>query len=88
MEKNTHYKRLKYRISPPSLVKWSSILFQKGPTGPSLANSWINPASSAPLAVDLHHSKPLISLVPFNLHFHCFSGIGALLCDNTYCFPS
>ena len=26
------------------------------------------------LTVDLHHSKPLISLVPFNLHFHCFQG--------------
>ena len=25
-------------------------------------------------AVDLHHSKPPISLVPFNLHFHCFQG--------------
>ena len=25
-------------------------------------------------AVDLHTSKPLISLVPFNLHFHCFQG--------------
>ena len=24
--------------------------------------------------VDLHGSKPLISLVPFNLHFHCFQG--------------
>ena len=23
---------------------------------------------------DLHRSKPLISLVPFNLHFHCFQG--------------
>ena len=26
--------------------------------------------------VDLHRSKPLISLVPFNLHFHCFQGQG------------
>ena len=26
------------------------------------------------LAVDLHRSKPLISLVPFNLHLHCFQG--------------
>ena len=24
--------------------------------------------------VDLPRSKPLISLVPFNLHFHCFQG--------------
>ena len=24
--------------------------------------------------VNLHRSKPLISLVPFNLHFHCFQG--------------
>ena len=24
--------------------------------------------------VDLHRSKPLISLVPFNLYFHCFQG--------------
>ena len=23
-------------------------------------------------AVDLHRSKPLISLIPFNLHLHCF----------------
>lgn len=26
--------------------------------------------------VELHRSKPLISLVPFNLHFHCFQGWG------------
>ena len=25
-------------------------------------------------SVDLHRSKPLISPVPFNLHFHCFQG--------------
>ena len=25
-------------------------------------------------AVDLHRSKPLISLIPFNLHLHCFQG--------------
>ena len=25
---------------------------------------------------DPHRSKPLISLVPFNLHFHCFQGKG------------
>ena len=25
-------------------------------------------------SVDLHGSKLLISLVPFNLHFHCFQG--------------
>ena len=24
--------------------------------------------------IDLHRSKPVISLVPFNLHFHCFQG--------------
>ena len=24
--------------------------------------------------VDLHRSKPLISLVSFDLHFHCFQG--------------
>ena len=29
---------------------------------------------SMDLSVDLHRSKPLISLVPFNLHFHCFQG--------------
>ena len=40
------------------------------------------------LSADLHRSKPFISLVPFNLHFHCFQGIGALLCDNPYCFSS
>ena len=37
-------------------------------------------------AVDLHCSKPLISLIPFAPPL--FSGIGALLCDNPYCFPS
>ena len=37
---------------------------------------------SVHFTVDLHRSKPLIILVPFNLH------IGALLCDNPYCFPS
>ena len=26
------------------------------------------------LSVDLHRSKPLILLVPFNLHLHCFQG--------------
>ena len=26
--------------------------------------------------VDLHRSKPLISLVPFYLRFHCFQGQG------------
>ena len=26
------------------------------------------------LAVDLHRSKPLISLVSFTMHFHCFQG--------------
>ena len=25
-------------------------------------------------SVDLHRFKPLISLVPFNLHLHCFQG--------------
>ena len=25
-------------------------------------------------AVDLHRSKPLISLIPFNFHLHCFQG--------------
>ena len=25
-------------------------------------------------AVDLHRSKPLTSLIPFNLHLHCFQG--------------
>ena len=31
--------------------------------------------SSVPfVAVDLYRSKPLISLVRFNLHFHCFQG--------------
>ena len=25
-------------------------------------------------AVDQHGSKPLISLIPFNLHLHCFQG--------------
>ena len=24
--------------------------------------------------VDLHRSKPLISLIPFNLHLHCLQG--------------
>ena len=24
--------------------------------------------------IDLYRSKPVISLVPFNLHFHCFQG--------------
>ena len=27
-----------------------------------------------PPSVDLHRSKALISLVPFNLPFHCFQG--------------
>ena len=26
------------------------------------------------IAVDLHRSEPLISLVPFNLHLHCYQG--------------
>ena len=26
------------------------------------------------LSADLHRSKPVILLVPFNLHFHCFQG--------------
>ena len=25
-------------------------------------------------AVDQHLSKPLVSLIPFNLHLHCFQG--------------
>ena len=25
-------------------------------------------------SVDLHRSKPFISVIPFNLHFHCFQG--------------
>ena len=37
---------------------------------------------------DLHRSKALISLVPFNFSLPLFSGIGALLCHNLYCFPS
>ena len=37
-------------------------------------------------AVDLHRSKPLISLTPFAPPL--FSGIRASLCDNPYCFPS
>ena len=24
--------------------------------------------------VDLHRSKPLTSLIPFNMHLHCFQG--------------
>ena len=39
--------------------------------------------------VDLHRSKPLTSLIPFNLSAPAlFSGIGTLLFDNPYCFPS
>ena len=39
--------------------------------------------------VDLHVSKPLISVIgPYNLHYLLFSGMGALLCHHPYCFPS
>ena len=37
------------------------------------------------LRVDLHFSKPHISL---KSALPLFSGIGALLCDNPYCLPS
>ena len=40
-------------------------------------------------AVDLYRSKPQSCLTgPLQSALPLFSGIGALLCDNPYCFPS
>ena len=38
--------------------------------------------------VNLHRSKPLISLVPFNLHFHCFQGSGHCYVTIPVVFPA
>ena len=38
--------------------------------------------------VDLHCFKPLISLVPFNLHFHCFQGQGHCYVTIAIVFPA
>ena len=38
--------------------------------------------------VELHRSKPLISLVPFNLHFHCFQGYGHCYVTIPIVFPA
>ena len=38
--------------------------------------------------VDLHRFKPLISLVPFNLHFHCFQGKGHCYVTIPIVFPA
>ena len=39
-------------------------------------------------SVDLHRSKPLISLVPFNLYFHCFQGQGYCYVTIPIVFPA
>lgn len=41
-----------------------------------------------PSSVDLHRSKPLISLVPFTLHRHCFQGQGHCYVTIPIVFPS
>ena len=51
---------------------WSCLSKGNGP-----AHRWchknVSPTEAQTnMAVDLHHSKPLISLVPFNMHLHCF----------------
>ena len=38
--------------------------------------------------VNLHRSKPLISLVPFNLHFLCFQGSGHCYVTIPVVFPA
>ena len=38
--------------------------------------------------VDLHHFKPLVSLVPFYLHFHCFQGQGHCYATIPIVFPA
>ena len=35
--------------------------------------------------VDLHLSKALFSLDPYNLQLHCFLGLGALFCCSFFC---
>ena len=40
------------------------------------------------LRVDLHRSKPLISLVTFNLDFHCFQGQGHCYVTIPIVFPA
>ena len=39
-------------------------------------------------SVGLHRSKPLISLVLFNLHFHCFQGQGHCYVTIPIVFPA
>ena len=38
--------------------------------------------------IDLHRSKPVISLVPFNPHFHCFQGYGHCYMTIPIVFPA
>ena len=52
------------------------------------SNTFRMSLSSLFQAVDLHHSKPLISLVPFNLHFHCFQGQGHCYVTIPIFFPA
>ena len=60
----------------PVLENFRRPLFQTRLTAPGSPR--ICPSRTATLPpnspIDLHRSKPLISLVPFNLHFHCFQG--------------